>query len=944
MPASSARCLALAAVVVGVALGLTSAPAAKAGTYRVYGCHIYGQPTHDLGAYNAPRFNAWDDCAAGRELNSVAEVNSSYGFNEEGGWAAYAPPGTVFRHVEVNAREQRWNSGGGAGMVTVGYVCANRHDRCSISGGGGTWMLENGTGGPMLGVSNQQGNGQWGTYRNYQYDGAADVAKFGFFCGFLSAPGAPCSNRAADKFWLKLSSVNFLVDDLYVPNAPSVGGHLGGTASDYGGGVSQTRFSLGGAAVTADFAHGCDRHPSGFNRLQPCPTNEGYGFSVDTTRVADGAHTLQVWSVDPSGAEGPRATQTVHIDNTAPAAPTGLVVVGGDGWRSSRSFAVGWTNPGGQHAPIAGARWQLCRTGGACTTGTGSGAAATTVQVPDQAGDYTLRVWLEDAAGNSNGANLSDAVHLRYDPTAPGKAVADSANGWVSAAEASDFPLPLTLVPNAVEPLSGIAGYSITTDGSHPDTSVEASGRKPVYRVASLPEGIFTIKVRAVSGAGVGSAAVGEAAVKVDKSPPEVAAAGVPDQAVWVRGDVEIALDASDQAHLSGMSAAPAGSPLEDGGHVVYRIDGGPPMHVRGSRATAKVVEDGRHALTYYAVDVAGNVSVKRTVEFKIDRSAPETVAFESQDPVDPRMLSVRVEDRLSGVASGQIAARAATGGPWVGLATTLIGNRLVARIDDALPDGNERTTDRRMDGGKMELRLPLRLASKTTIGATSTAKPCAKRTAKAKKQGTKKRCRAKAPLRDSAVVKVGYGKRQLMVGRVQTTDGRAIPGAAVRVEAVNRTGGEVRPVGETRAGAGGEFAFTLPAGPSRSVRFVYDGDNLIRASAAEARTRVPAALKFRVNRSSVRNGESVMFRGQLVGRPIPQGGKVVSIQARVPGGWRTFANPTTDRRGRFSHRYQFTATTGFQRYAIRALVQADASYSYEQGISKPVVVRVRGL
>lgn len=967
MTASLIRRLFLATFVVAVA-SLAAVQAATAGTYTVYGCHIYGQPTHDLGAYDYPHYNAWDDCAAGRELNSVAEVNTAYGYQEEGGWAANAPAGTTFRHVEVNAREQLYSAGGGSGLVSAGYVCWSRN-YCNMNQGS-AWLYENGTTNPMLGVGNA-GNGQWGSYRNYQFNAGAgagaDVAHFGFFCGLFTAPGAPCTNYAGDKRWLKLSSFTFIVDDPYQPNAPSVGGtlgaggwkrgvvDLGGTASDTGGGVSLTRFSLGSAAVTADFAHSCDRHPSGYNRLQACPTSQNYGFAVDTTRVADGAHPLQVWSIDASGAEGPRTTQTVYVDNTAPAAPTGVAVVGGDGWRSTRSFGVSWSNPGGQNAPIAAAHWQLCRTGGSCTTGTGAGINSTNVQVPDQSGDYTLRLRLEDAAGNSDAANLSDPVHLRYDSTPPGDAVTKQANGWIDAIEASDYPLPLDLAVGSVEPVSGIAGYSVTTDGSAPDATIEAPGRRPVYRITSLPEGVFTIKSRAVSGAGVPSVGFGTSSVKVDRTPPSTALEGAPDPAQWGRGDANLVVSAVDQAHLSGMTPAPAGAQAEDGGYVAYRLDGGPVQRVKGDRASLKVGDDGHHALTYYAVDFAGNVSPERTAEFKIDRTAPETVGFESQDPTDPRRLSVLVEDRLSGVASGQVAARASSGGSWTALPTTLSGNRLVARIDDGLPDGtyeyivtvrdragNERTTDRRMDGSKMELHLPLRLGSQTTIAAaTSPTKRCPSKGKQARTPN--ERCTAKQRLRGSVSLKVGFRKRAHVVGRVETTDHRAIPNAPIDVEAVDRIGGPVRTLGHTRASAGGEFTFTLPAGPSRTIRFVYQGDNIIKASAADARTRVPAAVRLEASRAFARNGDSVVFRGSLVSRPIPRGGKVVSLQARVPGGWRTFAGPKTDRRGRFSYRYKFTATTGLQRYAIRALVQRDASYSYENGVSKPVVVRVRG-
>jgi hypothetical protein len=962
MTAAPLRTFVLIAIAIPTLVFTLPANRAAAGTYKVYGCHIYGQPTHDMGAYGYPHYNAWDDCAAGRELNSVAEVNQTYGYQEEGGWAAYAPAGTSFKHVEVNAREQLYNGGGGSGLVSAGYVCWSRSN-CSLNSGG-TWLYENGTSNPMLGVGNA-GNGQWGSYRNYQFDAGlgqgVDVARLGFYCGLFTAPGSPCRNGAADKHWLKLSSFTFEVNDFYAPNAPTLAGaltgggwkrgvvNLAGTASDVGGGVSLTRFSLAGAAVTADNWHSCDRHPSGFNRLQPCPSAQGFSFDVDTTKVADGAHPLQVWTTDPSGAEGPRTSQTVYVDNTAPAAPTAVKVTGGDGWRPGRSFAVTWANPGAQYAPISSAHWQLCRAGGSCTTGSGAGTVGTSIQVPDQPGDYSLRLWLEDAAGNTNAANVSDPVHLRYDPVPPGEARAAYGNGWINAVDAGDYPLPLDLAAGAAEPISGVAGYSVTTDGSAPDATIEAPGRRPVYRIASLPEGAITIKTRAVSGAGVASVGVGQTQLKVDKSPPAVAVTGAPEASRWVRDPVSLAITASDQPQLSGMAPASANSPVETGGHLGYQLDGGALQRVRGSDATVRVEADGRHLLTYYAVDFAGNRSAERTVEFKIDKTAPETVGFEGQDPTDPLRLSVLAEDRLSGVVGGELKVRPSAGGDWVALPTTLNGNRLIARVDDALPDGtyeyiatvrddagNERNTDRKLDGSKMELRLPVRLQSRARIAAATTdRKRCKARRGK--------RCTTRPQLKAAIALKVRYRAHASVVGVVETTDARAIPNAAVEVQAANRTGGPFRTLGHTRASSTGRFTFRLPAGPSRIVRFVYEGDNLIKSSVAQARTLVPAPIRLRVSRPSVRNGESVVFGGRLVGHPIPSSGKVVFLQARVGRSWRTFANPQADRHGRFSYRYTFTATTGFRIYAIRARAARDTSYSYETGTSKPVKVRVQG-
>jgi hypothetical protein len=75
----------------------------------------------------------------------------------------------------------------------------------------------------------------------------------------------------------------------------------------------------------------------------------------------------------------------------------------------------------------------------------------------------------------------------------------------------------------------------------------------------------------------------------------------------------------------------------------------------------------------------------------------------------------------------------------------------------------------------------------------------------------------------------------------------------------------------------------------------------------------------------------------------VPDGGKLIDLQAYYRGGWRTFATPRTDARGRWSYRYRFGATRGTVRYRFRARIRREAAYPYELGYSRRVVVTVRG-
>jgi len=105
----------------------------------------------------------------------------------------------------------------------------------------------------------------------------------------------------------------------------------------------------------------------------------------------------------------------------------------------------------------------------------------------------------------------------------------------------------------------------------------------------------------------------------------------------------------------------------------------------------------------------------------------------------------------------------------------------------------------------------------------------------------------------------------------------------------------------------------------------------------------VPASSSIRVDRPAVRNGQSVLFTGRLAGGPVPDGGKLIDLQAYYRGAWRTFATPRTDARGRWSYRYRFGATRGTVRYRFRARIRREAAYPYELGNSRKVRVIVRG-
>ncbi len=414
-----------------------------------------------------------------------------------------------------------------------------------------------------------------------------------------------------------------------------------------------------------------------------------------------------------------------------------------------------------------------------------------------------------------------------------------------------------------------------------------------------------------------------------------------------------------DQQHLSGVLGVPSDRPITDGGYLQFRLNGGQMEQVRGDHGTTTLSQDGHHTLTYRAFDAAGNASAEKEAVVRIDGTAPVGV-FRALDPGDPRRLEVEVADATSGVAGGRIEYRK-VGGAFKPLETRFGAGLLSARLEDeglavgryelraVVEDvaGNKAVIDKWADGAAATLGMPLRLGAQVEVGVTVKQKRCGKAAARKRAKARKRtRSRAKRCRRAPKVVKslkLRHGKRIASSGRLTTSQGVAIPNAPLLVEGQARSGGPFARLGTAMTDAHGRFRFTVAAGPSRTVRYRYDGTNTVRPASAALTTKVAAAARLKVDRRRLRNGQAVRFTGKLLGKPIPAGGKVVALQAKVGREWRTFANPRANRKGVFRHRYRFSATTGLRRYAFRVVVAREAAYPYEAGRSPIVRVTVRG-
>jgi hypothetical protein len=188
--------------------------------------------------------------------------------------------------------------------------------------------------------------------------------------------------------------------------------------------------------------------------------------------------------------------------------------------------------------------------------------------------------------------------------------------------------------------------------------------------------------------------------------------------------------------------------------------------------------------------------------------------------------------------------------------------------------------------------------------------------------------------------------------GILVDADSNSIGGAVVVVESRgylpkgNAPLGGWEAVGTTVTDARGAYRLQVPSGPSRTLRVSYTAPSSEGPSAvALVDVVVPAQINARARRTRVRNGKSVVFEGRVAG-PIPQGGLLVSLEAREPGRWVPVA--TTRRRvrtspsGRFSLSYRFRRTFSPTTYRFRVVADEDSAFPYARGTSRSLTVHVR--
>lgn len=799
---------------------------------------------------------------------------------------------------------------------------------------------------------------------------AGAVSRLGV--GIVCTAAATCPNRGG--IYSRIGDLGFTMEDTVAPEAPSLDGaaldgwigatsQLNFSVSDSGAGVFVGSTAINGTPADLEVYCVPARDGSGaVSVMRPCPSSGSGTSSLDPSSPAltQGENSVRVcvYEYGEADLQSGCRSDVVKVDTVAPDAPANLAVSGGEGWRRDNGFDLSWTNPTQAHAPIVGAGVRITGPGGYARTDYFAGpglSAVEDVRVPAP-GDFTARVHLRDAAGNELPANNS-SVHLRFDDTVPAGRSPDVANGWISRDELATGYLQRWEPTAMVEaPPSGIVGYRVAVNTSSdtdpcsgavdpracggPVTEIGADSIQRILLPGDVEEGTNYVHVVPVSGSGVRATDVRRAQLKADFTDPVSWLSGDGDGS-WINRDASLTLTATDA--LSGMRDT-AEFPSDEPPVVALEIDGTTTSGTPSLAAT--VTGEGIHQVHWCARDLAGNgdcpvgspgdpadFDPSHTATVRIDETAPDVAFTNAQDPDDPDKMVAPVSDALSGVADGRIGYREVGGEQWKELDTAMAEDRLVAWVDS----------------GDLRLGITYEFRVRATDEAGNTATSVSRQNGEPMRvTGPFRAVTSLADLRVNgrAKVRLKYGKKPRVTGRLISEDGRGVPNAALQLSSTYLSGSTrtVESATVTTDAAGG-FSATLPSGPGRTIVAEYRGDRRrLGARSAPVRVGVRSGVTLNVPRV-VDSDRGIVFRGRVKARGASLGkrGKRLEVQVRVGRGWRTVGRSFhANRRGRFSLRYRFTAEYPHAvTYEFRAAVLKEAGFPYLPSKSKKKRVAV---
>ncbi len=192
------------------------------------------------------------------------------------------------------------------------------------------------------------------------------------------------------------------------------------------------------------------------------------------------------------------------------------------------------------------------------------------------------------------------------------------------------------------------------------------------------------------------------------------------------------------------------------------------------------------------------------------------------------------------------------------------------------------------------------------------------------------------------AVVRSTRNRRWVVKGTLRNAQGAPIGGGQL-VTAWQVNGKWTAHTG-VRTRSDGAFAYVLPKGPSRAIKFVYfaysDSNGYAQSNTVSEKVTTPVTLSTETHAAT--NLQRVSFSGTVGSDSIPKAGVLITLEASYPGsGWQEFKVIRAHRGGRFSAAYRFHKTSIRTLYRFRARVEKQAAYPFEGGVSRSTAILV---
>jgi hypothetical protein len=190
--------------------------------------------------------------------------------------------------------------------------------------------------------------------------------------------------------------------------------------------------------------------------------------------------------------------------------------------------------------------------------------------------------------------------------------------------------------------------------------------------------------------------------------------------------------------------------------------------------------------------------------------------------------------------------------------------------------------------------------------------------------------------------LRAARGKAAVLRGRLSTPAGQPVAGAKLVLESTEAYSGlpRVRPLGSVTTGSDGRFTRRIKPDGARIVSVSFSPR--VGGPAAEvARVMVKSRLKLKMKRKPkrVKKGKAVRFTGRLAGAGRAAPGANVEIQAISAGKWRTVANVSARKNGRFVWRYRFRFVERDAIFSFRAVVKRTPGWPWGTVRSKRIKV-----